>query len=686
MATLVIKTLQDALSIEPNMMSRTFIRLLFTDGRGHWDSQYHLDLYKKGNPDCEIMAFNNHPYQQSLRWLKLDNHLDPDYTIPDDALFLMFVRLGDNPNHYLFTGYHTGTTEQRGPYDNTKFNALLGHLHLHFHKQDAAKTYHGSSANRLMLFPYTAVNDNSKVEIITSPDPYNSVSGRKSNFETWYHLTKKEKPNNSLITLLSFPKASFSVLPEEIQQRFTYHPSVFDITDKNILQSLVDITSKYPDNNACIEFKKGINDYIHYLSDNNQSFNEQDQPPLHDEQDSDSDNDSQRQGTEDDAITLQKVRKLLSDVNDIASYADRIVPPSNSPFAGYPNLPRNIVLTGAPGTGKSYAIEKLFENESAFDKHGERVTFYADYMHTQFVGTYKPLMSTAQGPDQEGKIIYGFQPGPFTRVLIKALNDPSHNYALIIEELNRADAASVFGDLFQLLDRKSSEQKELDGVSAYPTTIPEDLRKYLFDGAEKHGHGLSLFGQLVLRHLIQQDEPASSDIDNVAEAKEFLEHPQLDSIVLPGNLYILATANPADQGVTPLDTAFKRRWCFEHLSVDMGENDCTWNECRKLINENLLDCEVDEDKLLGPHFLTSDEQENASLASPAFNNAMKSKIIAYLFGDAAQYQLEKVFNLAKIRGTFHRQSITLQMLFEYWDKHNYGIFLHSDKLTDNIAE
>lgn len=45
-------------------------------------------------------------------------------------------------------------------------------------------------------------------------------------------------------------------------------------------------------------------------------------------------------------------------------------------------------------------------------------------------------------------------PGPFVRVWLKAMADPEHNYLLLIEEINRAEVAAVFGDVFQLLDRK----------------------------------------------------------------------------------------------------------------------------------------------------------------------------------------------------------------------------------------
>lgn len=78
--------------------------------------------------------------------------------------------------------------------------------------------------------------------------------------------------------------------------------------------------------------------------------------------------------------------------------------------------------------------------------------------------------------DDEGKpdrLTYRFVSGPFTNILISSLNDRDHTYALVIEEINRADVAAVFGDLFQLLDRDDT------GASEYAISTSADLSRYL---------------------------------------------------------------------------------------------------------------------------------------------------------------------------------------------------------------
>lgn len=67
-----------------------------------------------------------------------------------------------------------------------------------------------------------------------------------------------------------------------------------------------------------------------------------------------------------------------------------------------------------------------------------------------------------------------FRPGPFTCALILAIARPDRKVCLIIEEINRASAAAVFGELFQLLDR------EPDGTSTYSINATDpDMIEYI---------------------------------------------------------------------------------------------------------------------------------------------------------------------------------------------------------------
>lgn len=308
-------------------------------------------------------------------------------------------------------------------------------------------------------------------------------------------------------------------------------------------------------------------------------------------------------------------------------------------------ISRNRIIFGAPGTGKSYTLNDEIKNIIQCDENGvplenfyERVTFYPSYTYSQFIGAYKPKPKMIEEPilTDDSKIYkkeiisYEFVPGPFTRILVKALkeakSDQPQNCLLVIEEINRANAAAVFGDIFQLLDRKT------DGSSVYSIETSEEMRAYI--------------------------------------AKELEEKPEdYAKIEIPSNLYIWATMNSADQGVTPLDTAFKRRWDFQYVKIDEGEFakeylnkpftikgiKTSWNLIRKEINRLLQNpsIKLSEDKLMGPFFLggtvfseIDDDKFEVDAESTVFNNAFKSKVLMYLFDDAVKSRRSQLFDAA----------------------------------------
>ena len=397
-------------------------------------------------------------------------------------------------------------------------------------------------------------------------------------------------------------------------------------------------------------------------------------------------------------------------------------------------LKYNRIIFGAPGTGKSHKLEL---DSKQFDERLERVTFHPNYSYASFVGTYKPTMMetpdwlvdnekkkiiavlqdksmTAQekydllydkfkdeglltrlplllgiytdedfktrkldGTDAEGdnsvernhgkairpylnlkfqnsnkEISYEYVPGPFMRIYTQALNHPKEKFLLLIEEINRANVAAVFGDIFQLLDRKH-------GVSEYPIATSEDIKGYLLDNLD------CLKGKNV--------EEFSDE-----EKEKYFE------MRIPSNMYIWATMNSADQGVFPMDTAFKRRWEFEYIGVDDEEQVkeienyiipmCTentyyvsWQELRKEINTILAEnCKVNEDKLLGPFFISRDmlekiknnkvvkdkvksgdisevTLEDVHEKEKGFIKAFESKVIMYLFEDVMRMRPQNIF-------------------------------------------
>ncbi len=296
--------------------------------------------------------------------------------------------------------------------------------------------------------------------------------------------------------------------------------------------------------------------------------------------------------------------------------------------------PRNLIFFGAPGTGKSHNLNKLAQANFS-DDQVRRVTFYPDYTYSQFVGCFKPM--TERTEDADGKessmISYRYVPGPFLETYVDAIKNPDQNYLLIVEEINRANPAAVFGDLFQLLDRGA------DGSSTYDIAVPVEMRDRLRNeiGAE------------------------------------------VEKLRIPANMFIWATMNSADQGVFPMDTAFKRRWSFRYIGIDDGEDAIIdgerlsdkivtcggrrvyWNKLRRAINDLMSrDCEINEDKLLGPFFL-----DPSCLNDEQFGDAFKDKVLMYLYEDAGK---------AKRKTLFRQKGITYSQLCSAFDTEGELIF------------
>lgn len=323
-------------------------------------------------------------------------------------------------------------------------------------------------------------------------------------------------------------------------------------------------------------------------------------------------------------------------------------------------LPRQLIYFGAPGTGKSYSLhQRALEYFSGPDPDGfekiRRITFHPEYTYHQFVGSYRPVVT------ESGSVSYGFVAGPFADVLIAAFNNPNENYVLIIEELNRANPSAVFGEIFQLLDRGKG------GVSEYPVNIATDFRQYLDSRLSSDGR----------EGVEDATKRGNSSISAVSD--QF----SLDQIVIPQNVYIWATMNSADQGVYPLDTAFKRRWEFAFKGINDGSENCAWDAERRAINGLLLsECRAHEDKLIGPYFLADANRPiwgNKELLS-SFKRSFE-KVLMYLFEDAARLYVSKLFDERCVGA-----NPTLADIYDAWEIYDFGIFVGLESSRVSLSE
>ena len=290
------------------------------------------------------------------------------------------------------------------------------------------------------------------------------------------------------------------------------------------------------------------------------------------------------------------------------------------------------IFYGAPGTGKSHAINELTTGKDVI-----RTTFHPDTDYSTFVGAYKPTTKSVpvttvigteavpvKGKDgkemKEDKIVYEFVSQAFMQAYVEAWKkyctvqegeEPVDEY-LVIEEINRGNCAQIFGDLFQLLDRGD------EGFSEYPIKADSDMKKQL----KKEFAGLEIKDKVSINDLFKGK-------DIVAQVLEG------EVLLLPNNLYIWATMNTSDQSLFPIDSAFKRRWDWYYVPISNAEKNWTievngakydWWNFLQAINDRVYDATYSEDKKLGYFFCKADD---GIISSSKF----VSKVIFYLWND-----------------------------------------------------
>lgn len=231
------------------------------------------------------------------------------------------------------------------------------------------------------------------------------------------------------------------------------------------------------------------------------------------------------------------------------------------------------ILFGSPGTGKSYDVIDIAKNdlEIEFQERAKilsntvKTVFHPEYTYSDFMGKLLPLTNG-------GNVVYKYYPGHFLKALGIAYknllqNPESRNCLLIIDELNRGNAAAIFGSAFQLLDRND------DGWSTYELDISDMelvalLNEMGFSANVNNDFSLQVDGtrfDIFIKQLINK----SSSEEEKTVLMKLLEQRK---IKIPPNLSIIATINTSDESIYYLDSAFKRRWDWQHYPAPNYKN------------------------------------------------------------------------------------------------------------------
>lgn len=314
--------------------------------------------------------------------------------------------------------------------------------------------------------------------------------------------------------------------------------------------------------------------------------------------------------------------------------------------------PIQTIYYGVPGCGKSNKIDEETRNTS--DEQKMRVVFHPEYTNADFVGQILPT-------NVDGNVEYKFRPGPLSKILRRAYLHPDKKYYLIVEEINRGNAAAIFGEYFQLLDRIAAKKE----VPANGYTYTEGWSSYSIENEFINWYIRENLYADVNHKLQNEDDGIAKKSDD--ESQKAIEIGNLHfsantGIRLPPNLSILATMNTSDQNVFILDNAFQRRWDMVLVKNEFGDDsenqklatiensDITWETFQKTINKKISQFSKENnfssmiDKRLGCWFVKAVPDKNDANGKYIITeDSFKNKILKYLWDDAFKFCHEDVF-------------------------------------------
>ena len=298
----------------------------------------------------------------------------------------------------------------------------------------------------------------------------------------------------------------------------------------------------------------------------------------------------------------------------------------------------NLILTGAPGTGKTYLAQQIAKIIGCGEINMGFVQFHPSYDYTDFVEGLRPKQ------DKSGNI--GFEPkdGIFKKFCENALQaylsdaNNAPKYVFIIDEINRGEISKIFGELFFSID------------SGYRVT------KGMIDD---HRSGKSPLMTIRTQYSNMCKCPNAFD-----EALGITDANDFGHFFVPDNVYIIGTMNDIDRSVESMDFAFRRRFAFKEIkaSENLGMLDEMEDKDNIIKRMKNLNAAIEKEESLssayhigGSYFMKLKLYQNEDKSydyDSLWNNHLEGLLMEYLRGiaDAEKKvkELKKYYDLKQI--------------------------------------
>jgi 5-methylcytosine-specific restriction protein B len=253
---------------------------------------------------------------------------------------------------------------------------------------------------------------------------------------------------------------------------------------------------------------------------------------------------------------------------------------------------QQIVFYGPPGTGKTFLAQEIARHVAERDAV-RFVQFHPSYAYEDFFEGFRPVSG------QDGSVGFTLTAGPLRSLASDAASNPGEPYVLIVDEINRANLAKVFGELYFLLEYR--------------------------------------------------------------DAKIGLQYSPDKAFSLPRNVFFIGTMNTADRSIALVDAAIRRRFAFIELHPDeppvrdllanwLAASHKTADERAELLQAlNQVIGEEDRDFKIGPSYLMRPEAESPGGLERVWRYDLLPLLEEHYYGRLTRSQVHAQFGLEATR-------------------------------------